>query len=162
MAMADKKVTSILMTMILIVIGLALTGAVVAGVTGAQYGRSGSETFIKLYGAGTSKACTLSTDGIIRAIVSDTNATDPSYITVTTNVTQLVNWSVTSIGTYSAGAVITVGSLTNNLSYLLTITYHYKLPAIQVTLLGLIPLFWVIAIVAIGIVAVYYEFQGMN
>jgi hypothetical protein len=146
--MADMKV--VMMTFLLIVIALGLTPSIASMTTAGVYGLTDVEHFTHASGAGTSKACSLA------------NATyiwNPSVM-VTTNVSAYTpTWTVTSNTT---APVITVTGLTSATVYLITITCGYMQSAMVVSLLYLLPLLWVVGILAVGTVAIYTEFKELE
>jgi hypothetical protein len=158
MNMADTK--SIMITFMLIVIGLAVTGTIASSTLAGRWGTR-TQTFTHAPGDGVTKVCTLYA-GILRATVADTNATSPDYLTITANITLRPNWSVTSIGTDTTGPVITMSGLSNAIPTLITITYQFSVTSAALAMLNLIPLVWIVIVLAVGVAAIYIQFRNMR
>jgi hypothetical protein len=157
----STRTKAMVITLLLIVFGLALTPVIASSLVDAAYGINATDTFTKAAGAGVTKVCTLS-HGNLYAGAHDTQA-NATHVTVTTNQSgYTVAWSVTSLGSYSANASITLTGLTNGTRYLITVVYYYELPAVEVALLNIVPILWVVIILAVGVVAIYIEIKRID
>jgi len=139
---------------LIVVVGLALTPAIAAEVTRAQYGHIWSEETIAVVPA-TSNVTTLAHGPAWN---------DTTYITVVLNDTEIestgaINYTMTYVGTYSVGANLTFAGLTAGSTYDGYCTYRTKIAAMQIVLLGLAPLFWVVLLIGVAVVAIYKQFK---
>lgn len=146
--MADKtEITEGIALMLILVICLALTPNIITSLVDAKYGLEYIDNIEKTGGAAS-----------VTITLTHGNARNESgYITATLNVTDKnghttltfpTDFYVSDFGSYTTGTTITLTTLNDTVEYLVTVDYDYLIPAIQCTLLNLVPLFWVVAIVA--------------
>lgn len=143
--MAKLKLETIVGALITIVLLLALTVPMVNMLESAKYGNS--QTDAQVIDTAVSNSTTL-TYGNIRNetgyIAITLNATDSEG---NTTLSYYVQYTVTSVGDYTTGAVIAFSTLNATTGYLATIIYDYLLPVEQVALLTILPIVWVIVLV---------------
>jgi len=136
-----------------IVIALALTPAIIAETTRAQYGHLWTDTVDIDPSAS-------NTTTLLHGPIWNNSA----YMVLTLNGTVYteagaINYTVATIGSYSAGATLTWEGLDNTKVYNGTCVYRTLLSAMQVGLLALAPLFWVVLIIAFAVAVVMVEFR---
>lgn len=139
---------------LMIVIGLSLTPAIASTLVDAQYGRQITQA-INIDPA-TSNTTTL-TSGPIR------NGTS-TYFTVTLNGTAYtwtgaINYTVASIGGYGGGGTFTWEGLSNAAVYNGTAIYQCRLAAASYTLIGLVPLFWVVLLIGVAALTIIKQLR---
>lgn len=153
--MAKKaEMTEMLGFFFIIIVALTLIPTITNASIEAQYGLT--ETEYHIIDASADNTTTLTQDGYIYNVTGFiVIVLDQANYLGRTTLTWLTDYKVTTIGDYSTGAVITFYNMNKTITdFNASISFHYRLPAAQYTLLGLVPLFWVITIIAACVVVV--------
>lgn len=159
MKIYKSDMAALFMTFLLIVVGLALTPTVVSSCDDARYiGYSQANAMDPATSNSTATTYTARNDSLTYA-----------YFTITLNDTS--NYGLTTVDcssniTYTVATktlAFDVGVLNVSKDYLATIGYFYiAMDATSQALLLLVPLFYIVIILAVGAVAVYAQFKGMK
>jgi hypothetical protein len=152
---------------LILVIALALTPSIATSTVQAQYSQF---TDSKVIVVATSNATTLT----YAAENASTGALNDLWWTITLNQTDVyglttvlfasgnVSLTATSTLTFAGGGGTGQGCLTTGKTYLVTITYNALEASGPIqALVTLVPLFWIIAIIAAAVVIIYKVLQGM-
>ena len=144
--MADKNLTEGIGLFLIVVICLAITPNIVTSLEDSKYIPFTESQEIE-------PLVSNSTAALIYA--ARNTSTTYEYFTITTNETTadtgLYTIDPANNMTYTEATQVIefdVGVFDDGKIYLVTISYYYMIPSIQVTLLNLVPLFWVVAIIA--------------